>query len=48
MRVREERKSENLKVRDGLGASWRLDSVVQDNGQDGWGERAGGVGDWRG
>ncbi|KAF3962128.1 hypothetical protein CMV_013320 [Castanea mollissima] len=40
MRVREERKSENLRVRDELGISWSLGSVVQ-----GKGKRASGVGD---
>lgn len=38
--MKEERKSENLRVRDGLGDSRQ--------GQDGWGERASGVGDWCG
>ena len=41
--MKEERKSENLRVRDGLGGSRQ--------GQDGWGERATwviGVGDWSG
>ena len=34
MRERErERERENLKVREGLGASWRLSSVVQDRGK---------------
>ena len=31
--MREERKSENLRVRDGLGASRRLGSVVQGRGK---------------
>ena len=33
MRVREERKYENLRMRDGLGASRRLGSVVQGRGK---------------